>query len=101
MNSTKALTQLGFVTARGLDNGEQGALLLSNQVGRGGHILQSLFLSQTVEQIHGMEEKRKSNLKLAGKEEKKKVFKSPDQLEREKQDAKWSTGKVKLVTSSQ
>ena len=33
MNSTKALTQLGFVTARGLDNGEVGALLLSNQVG--------------------------------------------------------------------
>ena len=32
MNSTKALTQLGFVTARGLDNGELGALLLSNKV---------------------------------------------------------------------
>ena len=48
-----------------------------------------------------MEEKRKSNLKLAGKEEKKKVFKSTDQLERERQDAKWSTGKVLLVTSAQ
>ena len=46
-----------------------------------------------------MEEKRRSNLKLAGKDEKRKIFKSPDQLEREKQDAKWSTGKVKLVTS--
>ena len=33
MNNTKALTQLGFVTARGLDNGELGALLLSNKVG--------------------------------------------------------------------
>ena len=33
MNATKALTQLGFVTARGLDNGDVGALLLSNQVG--------------------------------------------------------------------
>ena len=32
MNSTKALTQLGFLTARGLDNGEHGALLLSNKV---------------------------------------------------------------------
>ena len=32
MNSTKALTQLGYVTARGLDNGELGALLLSNKV---------------------------------------------------------------------
>ena len=32
MNSTKALTQLGFVTARGLDNGQLGALMLSNQV---------------------------------------------------------------------
>ena len=105
MNSTKALTQLGFVTARGLDNGEQGALLLSNKVtgegGKGNTILQSLVLSQTVEQIHDMEEKRRSNLKLAGKDEKKKIFKSPDQLERERQDARWSTGKVRLVTSSQ
>ena len=33
MSNTKALTQLGFVTARGLDNGELGALLLSNKVG--------------------------------------------------------------------
>ncbi len=32
MNATKALSQLGFVTARGLDNGEYGALLLSNKV---------------------------------------------------------------------
>ena len=45
-----------------------------------------------------MEEKRKSNLKLAGKEEKKKVFKAPDQIEREKQDAKWSTDKVLVDT---
>ena len=32
MNPTKALSQLGFVTGRGLDNGELGALLLSNKV---------------------------------------------------------------------
>ena len=32
MNGTKALTQLGFVTARGLDNGEYGAQLLANKV---------------------------------------------------------------------
>jgi hypothetical protein len=60
-----------------------------------------LVLLKTVEQIHDMEEKRRSNLKLAGKEEKKKIFKSQDQLDRERQDSKWSTGKVKLVTSSQ
>ena len=35
MNNTKALTQLGFVTGRGLDNGQQGALLLSNKVRNG------------------------------------------------------------------
>ena len=32
MNGTKALTQLGFITARGLDNGEFGAQLLANKV---------------------------------------------------------------------
>ena len=32
MSATKALSHLGFVTARGLDNGEFGALLLSNKV---------------------------------------------------------------------
>ena len=32
MNVTKGLAQLGFVTARGLDNGAVGALLLSNKV---------------------------------------------------------------------
>ena len=36
MNNTKALSQLGFVTARGLDNGQQGALLLSNKVFQSG-----------------------------------------------------------------
>ena len=41
-----------------------------------------------------MDEKRRSNLKLAGKEEKKKVFKSAAELEREKQDARWNSGKV-------
>ena len=44
--------------------------------------------------MHDLEEKRKSNLKLAGKEEEKKVFKSAAELDREKQDAKWDTGKV-------
>ena len=47
-----------------------------------------------------MEEKRRSNLKLAGKEEKKKVFKSAAELEREKQDSKWNTGKVLSTTLS-
>ena len=41
-----------------------------------------------------MEEKRRSNLKLAGKEEKKKVFKSAAELEREKQDARGNTGSI-------
>ena len=47
-----------------------------------------------------MEKKRRSNLKLAGKEEKKKLFKSAAELEREKQDAKWNTGKVLSTTLS-
>ena len=42
MSNTKALTQLGFVTARGLDNGELGALLLSNKVGHP-QFMQNLF----------------------------------------------------------
>ena len=50
---------------------------------------------QTADQIHDMEEKRKNFLKMTGKEEKKKTFKSADQLEREKQDQKWNTAKVK------
>ena len=48
--------------------------------------------------MHDLEEKRKSNLKLVGKEEKKKVFKSAAELDREKQDAKWDTGKVLSAT---
>lgn len=37
--------------------------------------------------------RRKSCQKL-GKDEKKKVFKTADQLEKEKQDSKWTTSKV-------
>ena len=32
MNLTKALTSLRLVTGRGMDNGEEGAVLLANQV---------------------------------------------------------------------
>ena len=45
-------------------------------------------------QIHDMEEKRKNNLKLAGKPEPKKSYKSAGQMEKEKQDSKWNSGKV-------
>ena len=45
MNSTKALTQLGFVSARGLDNGDQGALLLANKVD---WILNSIMLATLI-----------------------------------------------------
>ena len=55
----------------------------------------SFMFFQTADQIHDMEEKRKNFLKMTGKEEKKKTFKSADQLEREKQDQKWNTAKVK------
>ena len=81
MNATKALTQLGFVTARGLDNGEFGALLLSNK---------------TSQQIHDMEEKRRVYIKLEeARAEKKSKYKSTDQMEREKQDMKWNSSKVR------
>lgn len=53
MNVTKALTQLGFVSARGLDNYDYGARLLSNQ---------------TAEQIHEMEDRcgeHKSSSKIS------------------------------------
>ena len=49
-------------------------------------------------QIHDMEEKRKNNLKFVGKDEKKKSFKSAGQLEKEKQDAKWNSGKVQTLS---
>ena len=49
-------------------------------------------------QIHDMEEKRKNNLKFVGKDEKKKSFKSAGQLEKEKQDAKWNSGKVQTFS---
>ena len=35
MNPTKALTSLGLVTGRGMDNGAAGALMLANQVTTG------------------------------------------------------------------
>ena len=96
MNPTKALSQLGFVTGRGLDNGELGALLLSNKV----KYLGSLFLCfiqpllQTSQQIHDMEEKRRCFIKFEEIKSKDKKFKSTEQLERET-TSKWCTSKVR------
>ena len=42
-----------------------------------------------------MEEKRKNYLKLKEAREKKTNFKSVDQADREKQDGKWSSGKIR------
>ena len=59
MSNTKALTQLGFVTARGLDNGELGALLLSNKVGVSQSVRQSVSLiaDNDTNTLDGREEK--------------------------------------------
>ena len=82
MNATKALAQLGFVTTRGLDNGDAGALMLSNR---------------TAEQIHGLEEKRRLFLKLdeSKADNKKSLKKSTNKLDQEKQDARWNSSKVR------
>ena len=86
MNSTKALTQLGFVTARGLDNGELGALLLSNKVTTAvlsmrRHCASNTDHAQTAGQIHDMEEKRRNFVKLEERSDtEKKKFKSADQV---------------------
>ena len=42
-----------------------------------------------------MEEKRKNYLKLEEANTKRQNFKSPEQLEREKQYSKWNTGKIR------
>ena len=42
-----------------------------------------------------MEEKRKNYLKLEESKKKKQIFKSSEQLEKEKQDGRWNTGKIR------
>ena len=100
MNATKALSQLGFVTARGLDNGEYGALLLSNKVKNIQnvyvHVTQYFVCSiQTTKQIHEMEERRRVFLKLEESRAEKRGRAKTEQQSREKAESKWSTGKVR------
>ena len=84
MNVTKALSSLKMVTGRGMDNGIDGAVMLANQV-------------CTV--VHDLEQKRADCLKAEEKEKKDKgkkapAFKSSNQMDKEKADAKWQTAKV-------
>ena len=52
---------------------------------------------QTTQQIHGLEEKRRNFMRLGegSKVEKRGKFKSTEQLDKEKMDAKWNTAKVR------
>ena len=96
MSATKALSQLGFVTARGLDNGEFGALLLSNKVSKYSKSKKNVTLCfQTTEQIHEMEEKRRVFLKLEESRSEKRGRVKTEQPGREKSESKWSTGRVR------
>jgi len=81
MSLPRALGTIGLPTVRGLESSQEGALLIANQVAGA---------------IHHIEERREANLRLRGRKKAAgRSFKTPEMVEKEKEDAKWATAKVK------
>jgi len=84
MSLPRALGKIGLPTVRGLESNQEGALLLANQVSGA---------------IHHIEEMREANLKLVGRKKSAgRSFKTPEMVEKENEDAKWATAKVRVLS---
>ena len=107
MTITKGLTCLGLMTGRGLDDGEEGAVKLANQVKwvvslRWSVRWSDVFGWQVCTVLYNIEEKRGDFLRLEERRKKENLkikpkIKSTKQMEKEKADSKWKTSKVIFI----